>query len=283
MRKRCPGLVLMCLASMVLLEGISVVAGGKGTATRPAMASLLTGEITSKQEVQEEKEKSNENKKADLEMEVAKVEEQEAVKEETEVEAVHAFREVEEDYFDDALFIGDSRCVGMQLYSGINNATFFCKEGMTCYDMLEKHISVEGYGNKNLKELLKKKDFGKIYLEIGINEMGRGGIDGFIKQYQECVEEIQKLQPEAKIFFLSIMKIRKDRSDTDEIFNNRRIRNRNERLEQLAGEMGCYYVDINEYVEDSNGDLKKEYTYDAVHLLGKYYSYVTKVLKEHGI
>ena len=40
---------------------------------------------------------------------------------------------------------------------------------------------------------------------------------------------------------------------------------------------------VNEVVTDETGNLNPEYTYDEVHLLGKYYSVWTDFLLQHGI
>ena len=41
---------------------------------------------------------------------------------------------VDASYFDDALFIGDSRTVGLKEYGTLNNATFFANTGLSIYD-----------------------------------------------------------------------------------------------------------------------------------------------------
>ena len=45
----------------------------------------------------------------------------------------YAFRQAPGGYFDDALFIGDSRTVGIQQCGGIDSATYFCSVGMSLY------------------------------------------------------------------------------------------------------------------------------------------------------
>lgn len=46
-----------------------------------------------------------------------------------------------------------------------------------------------------LEEVLTTRHFGKIYLQIGINEMGTGTVDTFMKKYEEAVQRIGELQP----------------------------------------------------------------------------------------
>ena len=71
----------------------------------------------------------------------------------------------------DALFIGDSRTVGLMEYAGIDGADYFCAVGMSVYNIHEKPVSVPNVGKVTLTELLNSKKYGKIYIMIGINEV----------------------------------------------------------------------------------------------------------------
>jgi len=44
----------------------------------------------------------------------------------------------------------------------------------------------------------------------------------------------------------------------------------NDRIAQLADGENIFYLDINEVVTDETGNLNPDYTWDEVHLLGKY-------------
>lgn len=72
----------------------------------------------------------------------------------------------------DTLFIGDSRTVGIREYSGLKSADFFCSVGMNVFDVTGESLSVDGVGNVTLSQLLSKKQYSKIYIMLGINEVG---------------------------------------------------------------------------------------------------------------
>lgn len=186
-------------------------------------------------------------------------------------------------YFDDAAFIGDSRVVGIKLYAGIQNAAFYCKEGLTVYNMFDEPLEVSATAKDTLENALSKNQYKKIYLEIGINEIGIGTIDSFMDEYKAAVEHIRELQPDAAIFLCGIMHVKKEKSESDPIFSNENISQRNERISELADNKSIFYVDINELVVDKDGNLLPEYTYDEVHLLGKYYSLLSDCLLEHAV
>lgn len=66
---------------------------------------------------------------------------------------------VGKEYFDDALFIGDSRTVGISEYGDLNNATFFANTGMSVYNVFKKNVSVPKVGKLKLEQLLTYKKF----------------------------------------------------------------------------------------------------------------------------
>ena len=195
----------------------------------------------------------------------------------------YEFTQVDQSYFDDAVFIGDSRTVGLRDYSGWDNATYYASVGLTVYDMFTEPIVEEKGRTLTVEQALQEHQFGKVYLMIGINEMGTGNVDSFMKAYEEAVEHLRELQPDAIIYVQGIMYIKKSRSDRDPIFNNPAIQERNDRIAELANNQDIFYIDVNEVVTDETGNLNPEYTYDEVHLLGKYYSVWTDFLLQHGI
>lgn len=78
---------------------------------------------------------------------------------------------------------------------------------MNIYD-LWKDAFCEVNGKKvTLEEALKAKQYKKVYFQIGINEMGRGTLDGFMNEYQNAVEKFKTLQPDAVIYVQAIMHV----------------------------------------------------------------------------
>ena len=73
------------------------------------------------------------------------------------------FIQVDDSYFDDAVFIGDSRTVGLHDYGGLDHSDFFATVGMNIYD-LWKDAFCEVNGKKvTLEEALKAKQYKKVY------------------------------------------------------------------------------------------------------------------------
>ena len=201
---------------------------------------------------------------------------------ETEKPETKSFVDVDESYFEDAVFIGDSRTVGLQDYSGLN-ATFYATVGLNVYDMWEEDFCNLNGSKVSLEQALSVKQYKKVYFQIGINEMGRGTIDTFMEAYQKSVEKFMELQPDAIIYVQAIMKVTKSKSDNDPIFNNEGITARNERIAELADGQKIFYIDENEVVCDESGGLNPELTFDNLHLYGSQYGIWVDFLKTKGI
>lgn len=171
---------------------------------------------------------------------------------------------------EDALFIGDSRTVGLMEYAQIVGPDFFCNVGMSVYNIHKEPVTVAGVGDVSLTELLEKKEYGKIYIMLGINEIGYN-FKTTVSRYQDLIQLIQEKQPEATVFVQANLHVSKKRSDGDKIINNTNIDALNAELIKLADNEKVFYMDANKLLDDENGALSSQKSGDGVHLYGKYY------------
>jgi len=193
---------------------------------------------------------------------------------------------VEDDYFSDAVFIGDSRTVGMFEYGGLEEtAAFYASTGLTVYKMFDSEIvPVPGEKKKiTVEEALQANSFKKIYLMIGINEMGTGTVESFIEKYREVVAHLQELQPDAIIYLQGIIKVTEERSAQGDYINNEGIVARNEGIAGIADNEKIFYLDVNPLVCDESGGMIPDYTFDGVHLKARYIGIWKDYLKTHAI
>lgn len=194
--------------------------------------------------------------------------------------AEYPFITVDENYFTDALFIGDSRFVGLRDYSGLADyADFYCETSLTIYDVFDKSIGKKGM----IADALANHDYKKIYLEVGINELGRGTTEDFMEQYTKVVQQLREQEPEAVIFIQAIMRVSGTKDAGDAIFNNSNINARNNAIATLADNEHIFYSDVNEVVCDEAGNLHADYTFDQIHVLGKYNDLWKQFLMEHAV
>lgn len=168
------------------------------------------------------------------------------------------------DYLDDALFIGDSRTVGLEMYSDAKNADYFCTVGMSSFKVFSESAKVDGVMT-SLKSLLSTKKYGKIYIMLGINELGYNRTTSFNK-YKELVDTVRELQSDAIIFIQGNIHVGASRSASDTVINNKAINEFNSMIAELQNEEDIFYINVSECFDDSNGNLDVEYSNDGIHL-----------------
>lgn len=223
---------------------------------------------------------------ADTQTETMTTEEPQPTEPSEELPKEVGYHTVDDSYFDDAVFIGDSRTVGMYEYGGLEEtSTFYASTGLTIYKMFDsKIVAVPGQKKKiTVEEALSEKQFAKIYLMIGINEMGTGTVESFMKAYGEAVQHLQQLQPDAVIYLQAIMKVTTERSGQGDYITNEGIEARNEEIAKLADDEKIYYLDVNPLICDETGGMVASYTYDGVHLKARYIPIWLDFLKEHAV
>ena len=186
-----------------------------------------------------------------------------------------------EEFFQDTLFIGDSRTMGLAEYADIGGAVVFANTGMNIHRLYSLKNAVHDQ-EPYLEDILAEKQYRKIYLMLGINELGYDA-EQTVKRYEEEVLKLSELQPEAKIVLEANLHVTKERSERDAIFNNENIDRINGNIRQIAEKHGFSYIDVNEIFDDETGALNPECTHDEVHVLGKYYQQWADWIRENGI
>lgn len=173
-------------------------------------------------------------------------------------------------YFDDALFIGDSRTAGLWEYGGLGNAEVLANSGMNIYKVFTEEFKLTSGERTTLETVLSRRSFGKIYIMLGINELGYD-FDQTVERFRSTLEKIHAMQPEAILIIQGNLYISKSKSEQDDTFNNTNIHAYNEAISRLADGKQIFYLDANHLFEDGEGNLSDEFTTDHAHILGKYY------------
>lgn len=192
--------------------------------------------------------------------------------------------QVDESYFNDAVFIGDSRTRSLLLYAGLENSTFLSDTGLTIYAVLDKKLTPSDSNSKTtVREYLSEHQFRKVYLMLGINELGTGTAESFGNTYLDVIQTIQELQPDAIIYIQAILHVSADKDAERTYINNAAILERNAVLETFADNTRIFWLDANEVLCDEDGYLISEYTFDGVHLQAKYVPIWLDWLMNHAL
>lgn len=194
---------------------------------------------------------------------------------------------VEMDYFSDALFIGDSRTDGLRIYSGIKGAAFYCYKGLNIFDMSKRQVVEMNGGKYTVVEALKKgPQYKKIYISLGINELGYPGTDSFHKAFKSFLEEVKAAQPDAIIYLQNLVPVNPEvcaKKKQPSYVNNDRVADFNAVFPQLAEECQVALVDVKTALSDENGILPAEATVDGVHYTKEWYKKWLEYLMCHTV
>ena len=185
------------------------------------------------------------------------------------------YQTVGRSYFDDALFIGDSRTVGLSEYGTLKNAEYYCDIGLSAAGM--NSTSVNGV---TFDQEIDSKQYGKIYLMLGINECGNDH-ESTMTAYRGVVEKLKVHQPDAVIYLMANLHVAQS-AETGAI-SNANIENLNSGIRTLADNKRVFYIDVNEVYTDENGYLKTDYSFDGVHPYGEYYVMWCDWLCQHAV
>lgn len=127
----------------------------------------------------------------------------------------------------------------------------------------------------------------KLFINIGSNDLSIPGdtIGNMIAGYRALIQRIQAALPRCAITMLAFYPCRPDDGGfqmegrvprTMEIINRA-----NERVMELAEELGCTYLDCNAPLLDEEGFLKKKYMTDPIHFSPAGYVEVLRILEPY--
>lgn len=181
-------------------------------------------------------------------------------------EYVRVEKTVNDSYFEDALFIGDSRTEGFMLYSNLSNIHAYCSKGLSISRIYKDTIvNMEDGRTLTVMEALQEQEFKKIYIMFGVNELGWPYDDLFREQYSKLLRDIRQLQPDAVIYVQNIIPISASRSATDPIYNNENVNRFNDMIKAICEEQNVIYLDVASALADENGALPENASSDGIH------------------
>ncbi|MHB9027720.1 MAG: GDSL-type esterase/lipase family protein [Candidatus Latescibacterota bacterium] len=109
----------------------------------------------------------------------------------------------------------------------------------------------------------------KVFLMIGTNDLSRDKNHFEVRdKIGEIIDAIRLQSPKTKIYIQSVLPVIDGRVPR---YENRNIDALNQELEKLAAEKKVVFINLNPLFKDSNGQLKKEFTEDGLHLKGAAY------------
>lgn len=198
---------------------------------------------------------------------------------------VPASEAVDPEWFADAVFIGDSRTDGLQLYSGIENAAFLSNKGLTVFEVENPVLRIDGV-KVSVIQALEQTQYQKVYLTLGLNELGYHYDQGFAEAYAALVDRLKELQPEADIYLQLLIPVCTQvcrATNQPAYVTNEQIAVYNEIIRSIAEEKQVYCVDVPEALVDENGELPADASSDGIHFHKEGYQLWYDYLKTHTV
>lgn len=185
---------------------------------------------------------------------------------------------VDNSYFDDAVFVGDSLTMGISYFAGFNS------EFLSIAGLSTKSLATEPLASgKTVYQTIAEMDhMSKIYIMLGTNEMALEKPWEFIARYSEFIDYVRKYFPNVLVYVQSIMPVSEKRSQTSGI-KNYMVIDHNKYLLDLAIQKQCYYVDVNSHFAGEDGFLPEESGGDGIHLSPANYRRMADYLKSHAV
>ena len=106
-----------------------------------------------------------------------------------------------------------------------------------------------------------------IVLLIGTNDIGRGlPLSMSVENVSKIIEITKEKCPDVNFILQAVYPINRGMRDKFEKRSNEKIDLMNKEFIKLSEKYDCVWLDITDKLKDETGNLKKEYTYDGLHL-----------------
>ena len=189
--------------------------------------------------------------------------------------------------FENAVFLGDSRTEGLELFGGLKYGTFYWARGMTVFRVDDEKYKIVSIDDEDLTvmDALSKKSFDAVYIMIGVNELGYSA-ESYESGLSTLVDKVIGAQPEA-VVYLQIMPPLNDamcRANSLAYYiNNDNLQKFNEAIQRVAAEKKVALLNTAEVYTGEDGQLPAELANDGCHFAYKAYSLWADYLRSHII
>lgn len=191
--------------------------------------------------------------------------------------------EVQLDWFDQTAFVGDSRTEGLLLYTDLGkHAASLAYRGLNVQSARTEPVISSGERKSTVLEALEKCSYDRVYLSLGINELGWYNDQRYYDNYSQLIDLVRECQPDAQIYLQTLIPVTAEKSGQSYI-NNPQILVYNNLIAQLAEEKEVYLVDAWSAFAGEEGALDPEGSTDGVHLTRAYYEQWLEYLRTHTV
>lgn len=170
-----------------------------------------------------------------------------------------------------------------------NSITFWGDWATLLGKPIYKNRSIPGDTSFGLLELLDKTLHGRprqIFIMIGINDLARGvPREVILNNYKRILAIIRDRSPRTSVYFQSVLPVNESFGKLNNHYKRAdEIPEINNFLQQWTKEEHVGYVDLFSAMVNENGRLKKEFTWDGIHLtINGYWQWINVLRRERLI
>lgn len=158
---------------------------------------------------------------------------------------------------------------------------------------------ISGYVTAELLNAMEECIFGlepsRLFINIGTNDIASGDgeyrLEKLLANYDQILAQIAARLPECRVFVMAYYPVnaQDDFSGVDQAMKEGMFRTRtnpaileaNAAVEKLVEKHGYAFINVNNGLTDENGNLKKEYATDGVHMYASGYAVILRNLQPY--
>lgn len=175
-----------------------------------------------------------------------------------------------DEYFRDALFIGDSVTQGFGWYPQYKDWMRVCAyKGISPQNILQNMVGQRPDGTASIEmwdDIKTQQGVANIYILFGANALLSQSDEAFLKYYGDLLDLLHGQFPGVPIYVQSLTPTTLDYGQKRPALARDHLRSINEAVAQMAVSKGFYYVDLWEVLADGEGYLREDLSGDGLHL-----------------
>ncbi len=167
---------------------------------------------------------------------------------------------VDASYYDDAIFVGDSRMGSLDLYGSYDNQEVYYIEGL----FLNKVSITQLPDGDTILDKINASNKHNLYLMFGLNELGWNDYQLFVDQYDAFIKQIKQNKPDMNIYvFLLYTPDHTSTFSSDEIVDV--VYEDNIMLKKMCYDNQVYCLDIEPYFALNSSKIDDSLAFDGIH------------------
>ena len=193
---------------------------------------------------------------------------------------------VDVEHFNKAVFIGDSRMLGLIRYTDVNPINF-CGVGFSVASYDKVTFVKSGDNNLTVRDAIRElTDYNAVYVSTGLNELGWSA-SNFESEYSRMLDDILAVVKGRPVYVQLIMPVTTG-FETSKVMNPYNLKNSNvsvfnDIIRKLAVQKQLYILDCSDMFNLENNTLDPKFSSDGAHLTREAYQTQLDYYRTHVI